>query len=139
MPVGATGRSTIEVRERDNLERVQIFKSPNVDRAMMKQGRSLFDGKEPIFKGWSLSVLVAVQWAHLRGAKTLLIAGCDLHSNRGLYGYQGSRKDLSAHNLSLNCAYNGLQSWWVHAKRAGLTWLSWSPGSRLEEFLDSYA
>ncbi len=113
-------------------------------------GRDWMDGKLPLLRGTTKSITFTLGWLAVMGAKRIIIAGCDLkagHLESQRYAYPGRGKGDSVRRRhghrgglisSLNQTYNLLTNFAKSAAKHGIELLSWSPGSRLEEIMESY-
>lgn len=93
----------------------------------------LFVPEQYLLRGPHKSVTMAIQWAHIHGAKNLIFTGNDLHADtmENKYAYPAQDFDLKKkHNFkkTLDQVKTCLQGWYPIAKRKGFEWYSWECG-----------
>ena len=128
-----------------NVIRVPYCHGKGTDHKHLANGRKLMDGKLPLMRDTHKSVTFALGWLAFTGVRTIIIAGCDLRCGRKLnekYGYDlvgsGQRARANRISNSLGVTYQSLKRYAVSAERHGIKLLSWSPGGRIEEFMEKY-
>lgn len=105
--------------------------------------RDLFDPSLPLFRGPHKTVTMAIQWAHINGAKKLIFVGNDLIANsvEKKYAYESQKHDLKKkHNFSktLDQVKICLQGWYPIAKSRGFEWYSWECGDIFSSMVPSF-
>jgi hypothetical protein len=126
-----------------NVTRVEYLRTSGDERKQIAAGRDWMDGQIPILRDTHKSVTFALGWLASMGAKTIIIAGCDLRCGRPTdqrYGYDHKTHARNMTHLatSLTQTHQSMQRYAASAIRHGIKLLSWSPGSRLEEFMETY-
>lgn len=105
------------------------------------EGRSFMDGKAKLLRTCHRSSLFAVQWLIRQGFTRLIFAGVDLKTDpEDPYAYDATlapnvaREFNSQHLKELDY----LRQWTPQAAMNGITFLSWSPGSPINEFMPAF-
>ncbi len=112
------------------------------------RGRAFLDGKKGVLTGnCNRSMLFAVQWLSGR-FDTLIFAGVDMQVEdlKKPWGHDFFPPHRTKHRQNhvdgmkrgLNEEFRLLKQWTPLALDKGVRWLSWSPGSRIEEIMESY-
>lgn len=102
------------------------------------EGRSFMDGKAKLLRTCHRSSLFAVQWLIRQGFTKLIFAGVNLNSDpTDPYAYDATMAENIAreanHQHLKELEY--LRQWTPLAAMNGITFLSWSPGSPINEFM----
>lgn len=87
------------------------------------------------------SIFVAIKWLVRQGFDELIFAGCDLRmTEQSTYAHGAAvdRHDMLEHNESMRREGEHLERWTVEAALAGVKFLSWSPGSVINDFMRPY-
>ena len=129
-------------------DREAIFrKFPNVETVrrfhpQAGEGRSFMDGGAGVMTGVNRSMLFAVQWL-AKHFDTLIFAGVDLWAKGKtpwVHDFEPKQKNrVNSMNKNLALERNQLRRWAPIAKARGVRWLSWSPGSPIENFMEHFA
>lgn len=134
-------------------DREKVFEMfPNVE-VVPRWGnkeRSFMDGGPGVLTGVSRSMMFAVQWLG-KHFDTLIFAGVDLNVEDPefpwAHDYFPPRRSTTKENMArhvgcmkkgLDREYHQLRVWAPIAKEKGVRWLSWSPGSRIENFMEVF-
>lgn len=112
--------------------------------------RSFMDGGPGVVTGVNRSILLAVQWLG-KHFDTLIFAGVDLNVEDPEFPWvhdyfpprrSTTKENMASHVLSmekgLDKEYHQLRVWHPIAKEKGVTWLAWTPGSRIENFMEVF-
>lgn len=128
-------------------DREGVFrKFPNVETVKRfhpgaQTGREFMDGRPGVVTGCNRSMLFAVQWLAFH-FDTLIFAGVDLSAPRGqpyAHDFQPPEKKRAVSmKKGLQMERDQLRQWAPIAAQRGVRWLSWSPGSPIEKFMESY-
>jgi hypothetical protein len=97
---------------------------------------------EGVAKVMNRSMTFAIQWLMKFGGHDVLIfAGMDLSSPQGRpYAHDGQlRRRLDIHNKQHQRELALLKKWSKRIDEYGVRWLSWSPGSPIEEFMETWS
>lgn len=104
-------------------------------------GRHFMDGKKGVVTGLNRSMLFAVQWL-AKHFETLIFAGVDLQASGATpwaHDFEPpQKKRASTMDKNLQRERNQLRQWAPIAAERGVRWLSWSPGSPIERFMESF-
>lgn len=118
------------------------------------EGRSFMDGRSELLHAWQLSALLAVQYLCVfAGYTTLIFMGMDLNTRvvgstddvryviADGYCYDGPRRtrqrELQEQNANHANCLSTLKAWHPIAQAKGVRWLSATPGSPIEEFMEA--
>lgn len=104
-------------------------------------GHEFMDGKSGVVTGLNRSILFAVQWLG-KHFDTLIFAGVDLRA-RGeapwVHDFVPEQKNrVNSMNKNLDLERRQLRQWAPIAEKRGVRWLSWSPGSPINSFMEPY-
>ena len=104
--------------------------------------RSFMDGgNPPIITQFKRSSLFAIQWLIVEGFNDIIFAGCDLSASReDPYSYKASmvEKLLRRQNQGHKRELVQLADWTKIAASKGVRFLSWSPGSVINRFMEPF-
>jgi hypothetical protein len=105
-------------------------------------GRTFMDGQPKLIRRPIKSILFAVQYFCMQGFDTLIFAGCELKSKpekaRAWMTQEMKGDHLTLYNRGHNDVLNKLREWHPIAKAKGIRWLSWTPDSPINRFMDRY-
>lgn len=99
------------------------------------------DGKPPIITEFKRSSLFAIQWLIVEGFNDIIFAGCDLRSPKeDPYAYKASMVDkmLRRQNDGHKRELVHLAAWTKIAASKGVRFLSWTPGSVINRFMEPF-
>lgn len=129
-------------------DREKVFrKFPNVETVPRfhpgsESGRSFMDGGVGVLTGLNRSMLFGVQWLS-KHFDTLILCGMDLKAKGPApWVHDFAHPPHGRHVVSMNknltkeCAQ--LKQWAPLAKAKGVTWLSWTPESPINRFLEPF-
>lgn len=113
------------------------------NKATDNYNKDLFNPSLPLFRGPHKTVTMAIQWAHINGAKKIIFAGNDLKAEtvEKKYAYESQSHDLKKkHNFSktLDQVRVCLQGWLPIAKNKGFEWYSWECGEVFANMVPSF-
>lgn len=128
-------------------DREQIFSGvPNLEVVQRyhpgpKTGHEFMDGKGGVVTGLNRSILFAVQWL-AKHFDTLIFAGVDLKAKGAtpwVHDFEPPQKNrVNSMNKNLDLERRQLRQWAPIAASRGVRWLSWSPGSPINSFLEPF-
>lgn len=128
-------------------DREKVFRGfPNVELVPRfhpgdASGHTFMDGKKGVVTGLNRSMLFAVQWLG-KHFDTLIFAGVDLQakdSQLWVHGFEPRQKNrVVSMSKGLQREHNQLKQWAPIAAERGVRWLSWSPGSPINRFLEEF-
>ena len=128
-------------------DREKLFeKFPNVEvvrrfSAGAAPDREFMDGKDGVVTAINRSILFAVQ-VLAREFDTLIFAGVDLKTTKQrsyCHDFEPpEKKRVVSMEKGLKLERDQLRRWAPIAKKHGVHWLSWTPGSPIEEFLEKF-
>ncbi len=112
------------------------------------QGRAFLDGKKGVLTGdCNRSMLFAVQWLSGR-FDTLIFAGVNMrvddlkkpwgHDYFPPHRTKHRQNHVDSMKRGMNEEFRLLKQWAPLALEKGVRWLSWSPGSRIEEIMETF-
>lgn len=133
----------LRAKNGENITRVDYVKSWQYEQKLMKQeGRAYMDGKLPLLRDTHKSITFAIQWLATQGYRTIVICGCDLRTGprtnqKYAYYVKPGDRNLNSMTRSLRKTYESMQRMHAAAKERGIHLVSWSPGSRLDEFMET--
>jgi hypothetical protein len=106
------------------------------------KGHKYGANRETLLSGANQSVLFAAQWLPLMAGYTRVVfAGCDLADTGGkqhCHPRQRKARDRQKHLKNLNLVHDILQRWTADAAELGISFLSWTPESRINDFMEPY-
>lgn len=122
-----------------NIHAIQVSPGRNQDDKMIKRGRSMLDGKQPLFFIENKTTLFATQWLAM-GFNRLIYVGCELDFTGNVASCTGAAmttSEIRQMTKNLDMAKRGMMVLNGAAKQHGIKMLSFSPGS-INDFLPRY-